>query len=115
MEPIQISSLDQLNEVIAANANVLLVVSRNACPGCDALARSLETHSELQSALEGVTIAVAKVEKIPNIASIFGLRQAPSMILFKDDEDVAQVTGFQAPAPLIKAVRATYAPIAAAA
>lgn len=115
MELIEISSLDHLNEVTANNANALIIVSRNACPGCDALMRALNTNADLQSALDGVQVAVAKLEKIPTIAQTFGLRQAPSMLLFKDDEEVTRVTGFMQPAPLLAALRGTYQAVSQAA
>lgn len=115
METIQLNSLDHLNDVTANHANVLLIVSRNACPGCDALAKALQNSALLQDALAGVTVAVAKIESIPTIISTFGLRQAPTMILFKDDEEVSRLTGFTAPAPLVEALHKAFTPVAQAA
>jgi thioredoxin 1 len=115
METTQLTSLDHLNQVTANNANVLLIVSRNACPGCDALTRALENNALLQDALADVTVVVAKLEKIPTIAPTFGLRQAPTMILFKEDEEVSRLSGFTVAAPLIEALQKAFNDVAQAA
>lgn len=114
METIQLTSLDHLNEVTASHANVLLIVSKNACPACDNLKRALENTALLQDALAGVTVVVAKMETVRNIVTTFGLRAAPTMILFKDDDEVSRLTGFTAPAPLIEALHKAF-PLAQAA
>lgn len=114
MERISLESVDQLNALTASKSNVLLVVSRNNCPGCDTLQRALDAHTELQTALDGVTVAVAKVEKMPNITQVFGLRQAPTTILFKDDDEVGRVHGFQLPT-LVELLQRFFSPLPIAA
>jgi thioredoxin 1 len=115
MERITLNSVDQLNALTAARSNVLIIVSRSNCPGCDALERTLEHHAELRTALADTVVGIAKVEHMPNITQVFALRQAPSMILFKDDDEVARITGFQAPHPLIQALHQAFRPMAEAA
>jgi len=115
METIKLSSLDQLNQLTADNANVLLIVSKNACPGCENLKRALDNTALLQDALANVVVVIAQMETVRNIVTTFGLRQAPSMILFKDDEEVARLAGFMTPAPLIEAINKAFNPVAQAA
>ena len=110
MELSNLTSLDALNDATATHDKVLLIVSRNACPGCVALSKALETHAELQSALAGVKVVQIKLEAVPTIAQTFGLRVAPSMILFSNDEEVKRVLGFNGPNELLSAVRAVFAP-----
>lgn len=115
MELIKFESLDHLNQVTADNSNVMVIVSRNACPQCDNLVRALQANDELRQALDGVVIGVAKLETVPTIAQTFGLRAAPSVLLFKDDEEVSRVIGFMSPAPLLKALLSAFVPVAEAA
>lgn len=115
MEITQATSLDQLNELTAAHAAVLLIVSRNACPGCVNLARALDANDELKAALADVTVVKVQLEQVPNIAQVFGLRAAPSMVLFKDDDEVSRVVGFQTPVALINALREAFSDVQAVA
>ncbi len=115
MQLLELASIDHLNEVTAANAQVLLIISRNNCPGCDALKRTLDGNAQLQEALSGTVVAMAKLEDIPSLPQTFGVRQAPSMILFREDDEVARLSGFMAPQPLLKAVQEQFAPQAHAA
>lgn len=110
MEPMNLTSLDALNDATANNAKVLLIVSRNNCAGCVGLAQALKTNSELQSALEGVTVVQIKLEAVPTIAQTFGLRVAPSMILFSEDEEVKRILGFNGVSELLTALRTHFAP-----
>ena len=116
MELQQFTSVDQINEATASNENVLLIISRANCPGCDNLARALETNADLRAALEGVTVGTVKLEVVPTIAATFGVRMAPSMILFREDDEVRRIMGFTAPTELLLAARAAFgAPVAEAA
>ena len=116
MELQQFTSVDQINDTTAENENVLLIISRANCPGCDNLARALATNVELQTALAGVTVGVVKLETVPTIAATFGVRMAPSMILFRGDDEVKRIMGFNSPAELLNAARAAFgAPVAEAA
>lgn len=115
METIKLSSLDHLNEVTSQNANVLLIVSKNACPACENLAKALENVDALKQALSGVTVVIAKMEEVRNIVTSFGLRSAPTMILFKDDEEVSRVVGFTHPKIVIEALEKAFTSVAQAA
>ncbi len=115
MEITKLTSIDALNAFTADNENALLIISRNACAGCNALDGALKTNAELQAALAGVQVAVVKLEDVPTIASTFGLRMAPSMILFREDDEVARLTGFEGASKLINAAREHFAALAAAA
>lgn len=104
METIILHSLELLHGTLEHHSRVLLIVSRNACPGCEALAKALEHNPLLHDALVGVTVVVAKVEQVPEIAPTYKLRQAPTMILFHYGVEVTRLTGFTVPAPLIEAL-----------
>lgn len=115
MELIKFESLDRLNHVTADNSNVLLIISRSNCPQCDNLVRALKSNAELQAALAGVKVGIAKLEDIPTIATTFGVRAAPSMIMFKDDDEVTRLSGFMSAGPLLNALRNAYMDVAVAA
>lgn len=115
MEISKLTSIDALNAFTADNTNALVIVSRNACAGCNALDGALKTNAELQAALAGVKVAVVKLEDVPTIASTFGLRMAPSMILFREDDEVARLTGFEGAGKLIAAAREHFEVLAVAA
>ncbi|WJJ55068.1 thioredoxin family protein [Xanthomonas phage RTH11] len=115
MEITKLTSIDALNAFTADNTNALVIVSRNACAGCNALDGALKTNVELQAALAGTAVALVKLEDVPDIARTFGLRMAPSMLLFKEDDEVARLLGFEGPAKLLAALRANFCELAEAA
>lgn len=115
MEITKLVSIDDLNAFTAANANALVIISRNACAGCNALDGALKTNAELQEVLAGAQVAVVKLEDVPAIATTFGLRMAPSMILFREDDEVARLTGFEGAGKLIAKAREHFSDLALAA
>lgn len=115
MEITKLESIDALNAFTAANTNALVIVSRNNCAGCNALDGALKTNAELQNALAGAQVAVVKLEDVPAIATTFGLRMAPSMILFREDDEAARLTGFEGASKLINAAREHFSDLAVAA
>lgn len=107
MDIIDLTSLDRLNALTAKHPNVLIVISRNDCAGCETLDQALHANTLLKDALEDheVIIGKVKLETVPTAAAVFGLRQAPAMILFREDDEVSRLTGFEKAAPLLQALR----------
>ena len=76
------------------------------CGPCRALAPTLERLAEN---LEGV-VAVRKinVDEAPELASAFGVRSIPTLILFKDGQALSQVVGNQTESHLVKWVGSAF-------
>lgn len=110
MHFLELTSIDHLNEVTTTKSQVLLIISRNNCPGCDALQRALDGNDQLRQALSGIVVALAKLEVIPALPQTFGVRQVPSMILFREDNEVFRLTGFATPQPLLKVLQEHFTP-----
>lgn len=70
------------------------------CGPCRALAPTLERLAEN---LEGaVTVRKINVDEAPELASAFGVRSIPTLILFKDGQALSQVVGGQTESQLVK-------------
>lgn len=76
------------------------------CGPCRALAPTLERLAEN---LEGV-VAVRKinVDEASELASAFGVRSIPTLILFKDGQALSQVVGSQTESELVKWVGSVF-------
>ncbi|QVD49306.1 hypothetical protein LUCX_236 [Xanthomonas phage vB_XciM_LucasX] len=116
MQLLSATSVDHFNQMTSENDQVLAIFSRNNCPACDALSKALDTNAELQAALAGVTVVKVKMEEVGSaMFATFGLRMAPSMLLFKCDDEVARLAGFTAVGPLLDKLNTNFSALAQAA
>ena len=69
------------------------------CGPCKMLAPVLE---QVDQELEGVNIVKVDVEESKDLAKQFNVYSIPTLIIFKDGEQVAQSLGFQPKEQLIK-------------
>lgn len=110
-----LESLDELNAFTSENPKALVIVSRMACPACDTLAAALGSSEAIAKALEGVAVATIKLDKVPVLASTFGLRMAPASLLFQDDDEISRIAGFDNPASYAAKLAQAFQPVAEAA
>ena len=76
------------------------------CGPCRALAPTLERLAEN---LEGaVAVRKVNVDEAPELASAFGVRSIPTLILFKDGQALSQVVGSQTESQLVKWVGSAF-------
>lgn len=101
---------DDYASAVAAHPRLLVDFYKDDCPGCTMLDMSLKV---LASAPEAAGVVLLKV-KLEQVGEAFfrdlGLRQTPTLVLFRDGAEVARLPGFQSPAQLAQAVGAHLAP-----
>ena len=101
-----VATAEQFADAIAAHPRVLADFNKDNCPGCRMLDKSLERFAESDSA-QGVTLLKVKMEDVgEDFFRAQGLRQTPTLMLFRQGEEVARVPGFVPPAKIDEAVRA---------
>lgn len=89
---------NDFNEKIA-NGLTLVDFYADWCGPCKMLAPVLE---QVDQELEGVNIVKVDVEESKDLAKQFNVYSIPTLIIFKDGEQVAQSLGFQPKEQLIK-------------
>jgi thioredoxin 1 len=85
------ASFDQ--DVLAASIPVVVDFTAEWCPPCHAIAPHLE---QISDELAGkVKIAKLDVDADPGISTRYGVRNMPTLIVFKNGEPVAMTVGAQ--------------------
>ncbi|ANF56139.1 thioredoxin family protein [Halotalea alkalilenta] len=105
MNTIDITSPDAFADALAAHPLLLVDFYKDDCPGCKMLDLSIGKFAASPAA-EGVTLAKVKLEVVGE--SFFfshRLRQTPTLLLFKQGEEVARSPGFVAPAKIEELVQ----------
>ena len=93
------------NEVMKAKTPVLVDFWAQWCAPCRAVAPILD---ELSAKYQGrFTIAKVNVDESPNIAAKFGILNIPTLIFFKNGEEVDRVIGLQPKAQLDAKIQKT--------
>lgn len=110
MQIIHASSADQFHAAIATHARLLIDYHKDHCPGCRMLALSLQQFATLPEAA-GIVVLKVRLEIVgETLFRAQGLRQTPTLALFRDGTEVARLPGFQPPAVILRAVRAMLLP-----
>lgn len=95
MKEISVNSLDEMDSVVGSDTTVLVKFSKDNCPGCTSLDQVIESKLKNNEAYQGVTLVQAKLEVIGREAFMqMRLRSAPSVVMFKDGEEVYRMSGF---------------------
>jgi thioredoxin 1 len=78
---------------------------KDNCPGCKMLDMSLTKFAASEDAT-GIALLKVKLEVVgEDFFRRLGLRQTPTLALFKDGAEVARLAGFQSPAQVETAVK----------
>ena len=106
MQTLHASSADDYLHAIALHPRLLVDYHKDNCPGCRMLEMSLQKFAATAEAGELVLLKV-KLETVgEEFFRALGLRQTPTLSLFRGGQEVARLPGFQTPAQVAAAVAA---------
>jgi thioredoxin 1 len=88
-EPVAVESGDDLDDLVAGDGVVLVDFYADWCGPC----KMLEPVVESLAASTPATVAKVDVDRNQALASRFGVRGVPTLVLFADGEQVERVTG----------------------
>ncbi|MGD6594541.1 thioredoxin family protein [Xanthomonas citri pv. citri] len=105
MQTITVTSPEHYTQTLAAHPRALVDFYKDNCPGCRMLDMSLDKFANSDAA-NGVALLKVKLEVVgEDFFRDLGLRQTPTLALYRDGAEVARLPGFQAPAQVEAAVR----------
>ncbi|WAT14787.1 thioredoxin family protein [Xanthomonas fragariae] len=105
MQTLHASTPDDYVAALAAHPRLLVDYYKDNCPGCKMLDMSLAKFAASEDAV-GVALLKVKLEVVgEDFFRGLGLRQTPTLALFKDGSEVARLPGFQSPAQVETAVK----------
>jgi thioredoxin 1 len=90
-EPLHINGQSQLDEVVAEHDVVLTDFYADWCGPC----QMLEPVVERLAAETDATVVKVDVDAYQQLASAYGVRGVPTLILFADGEQVEEIVGVQ--------------------
>ncbi len=97
MQTLHASTPDDYAAALAAHPRLLVDYYKDDCPGCKMLDMSLAKFAA-DPAAEGVALLKVKMEIVgEDFFRGLGLRQTPTLALFKDGSEAARLPGFQTP------------------
>ncbi|MGY0633349.1 thioredoxin family protein [Luteimonas sp. A478] len=112
MQTLHASSADDYRTALAAHPRLLVDYYKDNCPGCRMLEMSL--HKFAAADAEGVALLKVKLETVgEDFFHGLGLRQTPTLSLFRDGVEAARLPGFQSPEQIAHAVHAHFAGVPA--
>ncbi|KPN17140.1 thioredoxin [Xanthomonas sp. Mitacek01] len=104
MQTLHASTPDDYAAALAAHPRLLVDYYKDDCPGCKMLDMSLAKFAA-DPASEGVALLKVKMEIVgEDFFRDLGLRQTPTLALFKDGSEAARLPGFQTPPQIAGAV-----------
>ncbi len=104
MQTLHASSPDDYTAALAAHPRLLVDYNKDDCPGCKMLDMSLAKFAA-DPAAEGVDLLKVRMETVgETFFRDLGLRQTPTLSLFRDGNEAARLAGFQAPGQIAQAV-----------
>ena len=104
MRTLHASSPDDYAAALAAHPRLLVDYYKDNCPGCKMLEMSLQKFAADQAA-DGVVLLKVKMETIgEDFFRTLGLRQTPTLSLFRDGHEAQRLPGFQTPGHIVQAV-----------
>ena len=104
MQTYTANSLDDYTAALAAHPRLLVDFNKDNCPGCRMLDMALDKFAASEAAA-GVALLKVKMEDIGEaFFRDLGLRQTPTLAMFKAGAEVARLPGFQSPAQIETAV-----------
>ncbi len=104
MQTLHASSPDDYTAALAAHPRLLVDYYKDDCPGCKMLDMSLAKFAA-DPAAEGIVLLKVKMETVGEaFFRDLGLRQTPTLSLFRDGNEAKRLAGFQAPGQIAQAV-----------
>lgn len=104
MQTLHATTPDDYAAALAAHPRLLVDYYKDDCPGCKMLDMSLAKFAASKDAA-GVALLKVKLEVIgEDFFRTLGLRQTPTLALFKDGSEAARLPGFQTPAQISQVV-----------
>lgn len=108
MNTIDATSPEDFNAALAAHPRLLVDYYKDNCPGCKMLDMSLQKFAGTPEA-QDVTLLKVKMETIgEDFFRTLGLRQTPTLSLYKDGSEAARLPGFQTPVQIEQSVQAAF-------
>ena len=105
MQTLHASSPDDHHAALRAHPRLLVDYYKDDCPGCRMLDMSLQKFAGDPLAV-GLVLLKVKLETLgEDFFRNLGLRQTPTLSLFRDGTEVTRLPGFQAPGQLQRAVQ----------
>jgi len=94
---------------INAHPHLLVDYYKDHCPGCRMLEMSLNRFAATPAA-EGVALLKVKMETIgEEFFRGLGLRQTPTLAVFKDGREIHRLPGYQTPVQIEHAISKSFA------
>jgi|SRR5690554_5831428 len=105
MQTLHASSPDDYRAALAACPRLLADYYKDDCPGCRMLDMSLGKFAS-EEASAGLVLLKVKLETVgEELFRALGLRQTPTLALFRHGVEVSRLPGFQAPGQILRAVQ----------
>lgn len=106
MQTLHASSPDDYAAALSAHPRLLVDFHKDNCPGCTMLDLSLKKFAAEPGAA-GVVLLKVKLEQVGEaFFRGLGLRQTPTLAVFREGSEVARLPGFQSPPQIAQAVDA---------
>lgn len=104
MQTLHASSPDDYAAVLSAHPRLLVDFHKDNCPGCTMLDLSLKKFAAGAGA-DGVVLLKVRMEQVGEaFFRGLGLRQTPTLAVFREGVEVARLPGFQSPPQIAHAV-----------
>lgn len=104
MQTLHATSPEEHAAALAAHPLLLVDYWKDDCPGCAMLDLSLRRFAA-EPAAQGLVLLKVKLEDVGGeFFRGLGLRQTPTLSLYRDGREVARLPGFQSPAQVAAAV-----------
>lgn len=97
MKTLHAATPEDCRAAIAAYPQLLVAYSKDHCPGCRMLELSLRKFAAMPEA-KGVALLDVKLEVLgEDYFRRLGLRQTPTLAVYRDGTEVVRLSGFQPP------------------
>lgn len=109
MNMLHARSPEEFHAAIANHPRLLVDFHKDDCPGCRMLEMSLHKVAD-DPAATGLALLQVKLEDVgEDLFLQLGLRQTPTLSVYRDGRELARLPGFQPPARILEAVEAHFA------
>lgn len=95
---------EQVEQAIAGQPRLLVDFHKDHCPGCRMLELSLQRVAGTPAG-QGVTVLRVQLEVLgEGFFRGLGLRQTPTLAVFRDGQEAARLGGYQSPQQIERAI-----------